>query len=225
MPRGHQVELGSRTFPTKGIAKTYIRTEILRAYPIGEPISDPEHVAVLMDVLRRKENAAEKIGSGINYFYVDLTSRFRSYVRADARTIVIHHRSANEVDVDFGYERVIDDSSDVDYAKEALRHAVQDRRDDFKFSHFLDGATPLDQHGTPIESHEHAEIRYVDPDWGQLTSDFAASEGGWVVLETHSGDGVEAQIGRRLISDYLAGKWRDYYDANANPVLSRKRGT
>lgn len=225
MPRGHEVELGARTFPTKTVAKSYIRTEILHAYSIGDPIRDPEHVDVLFDVLRRKDNAAEKIGGGIDYFYVDHTSRFRDYVSSDARTLVIRHTSPHEVDVDFGYERVIDDSSDVDYAKQALRYAIQDKRDAFKFSHFEDGQKPLDTDGDPIESHEDSEVRYENPDWGRLTADFAESQGGWVAIDTHSGDGTGPQIGRRLISDTIAARWRDFYDAHANPALRRKRGT
>src|SRR5690554_3442023 len=74
-------------------------------------------------------------------------------------------------------------------------------------------------------SHEDSEVRYENPSWGKLTADFAESLEGWVAIDTHSGDGAGPQIGRRLISDSVAGRWRDYYDAHANPVLHRKRGT
>ncbi|CAN5518213.1 hypothetical protein BH10ACT6_BH10ACT6_01510 [soil metagenome] len=222
----HRVDLGSQSFHSKKTAKAYISVEILHKYDIGTPIDNPEHKAVLYDVLRRKENAAEKIGSGIDYFYVDYTSKFREeYVKPDARTIVIHHTSSAEPDVDFGYGRVIDGSSDVDYSKEALRYAVAQRRDDFKFGHFLNGRKPLDSDGNPIDSHEDSEVRYRDPDWGTLTADFAESQGGWEAIETHSGDGVEGQIGRRLINGEVEKRWLDYYDSHANPVLVRKPGT
>lgn len=224
MPRSHPVELGSRTFPSKTVAKTYIRTEILHGYAIGVPISNPEHIAVLLDALRRKENAAEKIGGGIDYFFVELTSRFRNYVQPDARTLAIRHTNPSEQDVDFGYESAIDDSTEVDHAKEALRYAVADLRDEFKFAQFAGGATPLGADGAPISKHEDSEVRYENPDWGKLTADFADTVGGWAAIETHSGDGQGAQIGRRLISGYVQGQWRDYYSAYANPVLHRKRG-
>ncbi|HRN28753.1 MAG TPA: DUF3223 domain-containing protein [Terrimesophilobacter sp.] len=225
MPRSHPVELGARTFPNKSAAKSYVRAEILHAYEIGEPIRDPEHLDILMDILDRKDNGAEKRGGGIDYFFVDFTRNYRVYVRPDARTLAIRHTSPNEVDVDFGYESAIADSSDIDFAKEALRYTIQDKRDEFKFSNFSGPELPSDADGELIERHEDSEVRYKDPTWGQLTANFAARVGGWEAIETHSGDGVSPQIGRRLISDGIAAQWRDYYDSHANPVLTRTRGT
>lgn len=218
MPR-HPVELGSRMFPSKAIAKTYIRTEILNGYPLRRPIDNAEHIEVLLDVLRRKPNAAEKIGDGIDHFYVDSTSRFRNYVRPDAKTIVIH-RVRGE-DVDFGYERVIDGSSDIDYAKEALRFEIEDLRDAFKFSRFDNGVAFDEETGDEIADHSEAEVRYREPSWGRLTADFAESIGGWGQIQTHSGDG-QAQIGRRLTSPEIRVAWREYWSGNANPVLVHK---
>ena len=133
------VSLGPRDFPTKGAAKTYVSTEILHGYPVGVPITKEDHIDVPFDILRRKENSAEKIGTGIDHFYVDYTQKFKNYVAADSKTIVVHRTSGE--DVDFGYGRIIDGSTIVDYVKDALRGALLDYRDDFKFSRFA-GGTP-----------------------------------------------------------------------------------
>lgn len=216
------VSLGPRDFPSKSIAKTYISTEILHHYPIGDPITDPEHIAVLMDVLRMKDNADEKIGSGIDYFYVDRTSRFENYVAADARTFVIRHTDPAEEDVDFGYTRVIDGGGHVAAVKDALRHEALAQRDAFKFSHFSGGGTVYDVAGEPMTGHEEAEVRYGSPSWGALTYAFVKEQGGWAAIQTTSGDG-EAQVGRRLTDASVRDAWIAYYEANADPELWKKR--
>lgn len=219
-----KVTLGPRDFPSKTVAKDYIKVEILHAYNIGDPITDHEHVAVLMDVLRMKENAAEKIGNGIDHFYVDHTSRFENYVSPDARTLVIHHTDPAEEDVDFGYTKVIDGGGQVVAVKDALRHEALGERDAFKFSYFASGGTVYDMAGEPMTSHDEAEVRYGSPSWGALTYDFVQEHGGWDAIETTSGEG-EPQVGRRLADSRLRDDWIEYYRANADPELWKKRGT
>lgn len=218
----HPVQIGSHLFASKSVAKSYVSMEILHAYAPGTPITDPDHIDTLFDILRRKRNAAEKIGTGIDHFYVTHTSNFRSYVRPDALTIAIHRTTGR--DVDLGYGKAIDNSSEVDHAKDALRHAVQDLRDGFKFSHFGSGSPAYDEEGIELNSHDDSEVRYRNPSWGKLTGDFADSEGGWVNVETHSGGGTNPLVGRRLVSEGQLDRWREYYRANAVPVLSRKAG-
>ena len=79
-----------------------------------------------------------------------------------------------------------------------------------------------DMAGEPLSSHDEAEVRYGSPSWGALTFGFAREQGGWNAIETTSGDG-EAQVGRRLKDDSVRDAWIEYYDANADPQLWKKR--
>lgn len=194
-------------------------TEILNGYPVGSQITDPDHIAILEDLLRRKPSEGEKVGPGIAYWFVDLTKNYISYVSPDARTVAIMRTDGTPVDV--GYVKVIDQHGHVDDVKQALRYSIQDKRDATKFGAFSRG-TVYDEHGDVIDSHDEAEVRYEDPTWGQLTADFAASVGGWDAIETDGGGG-SAQIGERLVNSEIEKQWRDYYDANAVPHVTRKR--
>lgn len=222
MPRALPIELGPRTFPTRTVAKTYMRVQILNGYEVGDEITNPEHIQILEDLLSRKSNAAEKVGDGISYWFVDLTNEYGRYVSSDARTVAIMRTDGSKVD--FGYTKLIDESEQIDFVQDALRHAVQDKRDAFKFSHFGSGTTIWDDRGAEIETHDLAEVRYSDPTWGRLTRDFADSVGGWDAIETSSGAG-EGQVGRRLVSDEIRNTWRDWYEQHAYPYLRRKAGT
>ena len=218
-----RVSIGSHDFASKGIAITWMSQTILGGYDIGETITDPDHIDVLEDLLARKENAAEKIGTGIVYWYIGRTSDFGRYVSSDAKTVAIHRTSGP--DVDFGYTRIIKESAEIEYAKDALRHEILDLRDAFKFGRFGKGVPVYsDLTGEQIANAEDSEVRYRDPSWGKLTKDFAESVGGWPAIESHSGEGQGGQIGRRLVSEKIAEKWRDYYEQNANPVLTHKPG-
>lgn len=211
--------MGPRAFPNRTVAKTYMSTEILNGYDVGDEISNPEHVAILNDLLRRKPSEAEKVGPGIDHWFVDLTSNYRDYVRKDARTIAI--RQTDGTRMDFGYTKVIDEGGHVDDVKEALRYAVQDKRDAIKFGAF-DSPPVVDEQGDVIADPSECEVRYTGPTWGELTADFADSLGGWDNIETHSGQGV-AQVGQRLSSEEVSDRWREYYDDHAVPHITRKR--
>lgn len=215
------ITLGPRDFFSKSAAKTYIGSEILHRYGVGVPIDNQEHIEVLMDVLFLKDNADEKIGGGINYFYVEHTSKFRDYVSPDALTLVIRHIDPNERDVDFGYTATIDGADSAAKVKDALRHEAEPLRDRFKFGHFASGEVVHDIEGEPMTEHDQAEVRYGSPTWGEMTFAFAHVHGGWDAIETTSGDG-DAQIGRRLVDDGLRTSWLEYWTDNADPILKKK---
>jgi hypothetical protein len=198
-----------------------MRDQILNGYGVGDQITHPSHIAVLEDLLRRKPTEGEKVGPGISYWFVDSTSNYRDYVTSDARSIAIMRTDGTIVD--FGYTKVINDEGHVDDVKEALRYAVQDKRDQFKLDSFSGGPV-YDDRGDQIENTDEAEVRYENPNWGELTADFADSVGGWEAIDTDGGGG-SVQIGERLVNSEIEKRWRDYYDDHAFPYISRKGST
>ena len=61
--------IGSHTFATKGAAKEFIKA-ILHRHPLKAPITGEDH-EFLIDLLKKHERAAEKIGAGVKHFTVE----------------------------------------------------------------------------------------------------------------------------------------------------------
>jgi hypothetical protein len=61
--------IGSRTFDTQTEAVAFIQ-EVLYRYPLREPIKGDDHAFVL-ELLKKHNRAAEKIGAGVKYFTVE----------------------------------------------------------------------------------------------------------------------------------------------------------
>lgn len=69
MGKAIPVALGGVRFPTKKKALEHIRS-ILYSYKIGQTVTDPEHTAVLNDLLARHPEREDKVGSGVVAFFV-----------------------------------------------------------------------------------------------------------------------------------------------------------
>jgi len=65
----------SMSFRSRTAAKNYIRDNILKAYELRTRIPAGPHDQLLREVLRLHSDAEEKIGPGIDYFYVQETWR------------------------------------------------------------------------------------------------------------------------------------------------------
>jgi hypothetical protein len=218
----HPIELGGMTFVSKTAAKQYIKEKILDGYPIGEDVSDPDHIAILMDVLMMKEDPARKMGEGMRFF-IDDKKRYGYYVQAGTPTIAIRYSTGEPED--FGYTKTVDGAGPMQYVKDALRHEARPLHDQMRFGAFSSGSPVFSEiNGEEIDSVEDSEVRYHDPSWGELTGGFVATQGGWEKIETTSGDRTGGQLGRRLVSDKVRDEWLDYHRANANPYLRHKPG-
>lgn len=214
------VTLPSRTFPTRTAALEFCRRLHNEKYTVGAVITDPDDDAVLRDLVALHPRADEKVGPGVAEFYIDyVSSGDRPHVRHGLTGIWI--RDTDGRSRDFSYNTAIKQPSDQAVVKEALRNEVMGLREKLRESAFAAGPVTCPRSGVVMTRWDEAAIVYEDPDWGSLTSGFAASIGGWGVLETDSGDGA-VRIGRRLRDRALAARWLAYWSSEARPVTVSK---
>ncbi len=209
----------SRTFPSRTAAKNYIRDEILHSYPVRAPIPAGTHDQILREVLELHSDAIEKIGPGIDHFYVEETWRLpgREAVGRNQRAIIVVRADGTERD--WSYRHVIDSPTEVANVKSALAFALEGGRLRRRDADFAAGMPPIycARTGELIKQKHQADAQHLSPTWSQLTEGFVSAHGGWSAIETHSGNGY-IFVGRDVENQVLRDEWLDYYAANANPV-------
>lgn len=215
----YQFVTPSMTFRSRTAAKDYIRDNILRAYEVRTRIPPGPHDQLLREVLSMHSDAEEKIGPGVDYFYIEETWRLpgKEAVGRDKRAIIATR--IDGTDRDWSYWHVIDQPSEAANVKSALAFALEEgrlRRRDADFSAGMP-AVHCALTGELITQKHQADTRHLSPTWSELTQGFADASGGWSAIETHSGDGY-VFVGRDVEDESLRKRWLDYYEANANPV-------
>lgn len=187
-------------------------------YAVHDRISGPAHDLMLREVLDLHPDAAEKIGVGVDYFFVGLTRDGDKFnVRPDATGIWIKRVDGSEVD--FSYRTCINHHTPESDAKEGLRLAVESRRLEYRQARIDSGTFASDISGTVFAAREDGYVIYDDPSWGQLTFRFAESEGGWDRILVDSGLGA-VQIGSHLMDAGVHDRWLSFYDTHANRTLA-----
>jgi hypothetical protein len=219
MARGIPVVLTSYEWPTRAAAEKHFQS-ILHdpRYRPNDPITDPEQDAQLRELVEMHPDADEKIGIGIDYFFIGLTSdgdRFN--VRSGATGIWI--RRIDGSPTDFSYLTAIYKHGRKQSVKDALRLAVDDRRMDYREQRFTDGTATSDVSGSLLTSRDQAGVVYVAPTWEQLTFRFAESEGGWDAIGVHSGRG-EVRVGAELADPQVEDRWLAFHAKHARLALA-----
>lgn len=206
------------SWPTRSAAMAEF-SAVLNSYSIGDRVTDPDHERMLYEALERHPNGAEKIGDGIDYFYVGATSQDKAArVRRDAKGFWIQRLDGSPED--FSYKSAITGASAKNDAKDALRQAVLAEQQRYKAERFDDRPPILsDLTGSPVAEDESTWVIYLAPDWGQLTYRFAQLHGGWDALTVDPGT---AQVGGRLADPALEQAWLDFHAAHANIGLARR---
>lgn len=214
------VVLPSYNWPTKAATEADFQAILnTSGYAVYDTITDPNHDQMLRELLDRHPDAAEKIGAGVDFFFIGLTADGDKFnVRPDAKGIWIRRVDGSKVD--FSYLTAIRKQSPQADAKEGLRIAVDDRRLAYRAKRFAAG-TPVvsDISGTPIANREDGYVVHVSPTWGQLTHSFAMSEGGWTNVKVASGYGA-VKIGSTLVDPAMETRWLAFYDKHANPIIA-----
>ncbi|WP_072313381.1 DCL family protein [Agrococcus sp. Marseille-P2731] len=209
------VVLDSFSWPSKKAAEAAFRAILNDSgYALYQDITDPVHDRMLMEVLDRHPEAAEKRGAGVDSFFVGRTGDGdRQAVRSDAVGIWI--RRLDGTTVDFSYRTAIRQESQESRVKEALRLAAESRRMAFRDARFAARSTSVsDLTGVPL-SRADAQVIYLRPSWSELSSAFAVTEGGWRAIDVDSGGGG-VQIGSGLTDPALEARWLDFHDRHAS---------
>jgi len=209
----------SRTFKSRTAAKNFVRDEILHAYPLRERIPVGTHEQILREILELHSDADEKIGEGIDYFYVQETWRLpgKEAVGRKQRAIIVVRTDGSERD--WSYHHVIDSPTEAANVKSALAFAIDDARVRRRDEDFASDSEPVycALSGELIEQKHQADTRHLSPTWAELTEGFAAEHGGWGAISTHSGNGY-VFVGRDVEDEELRNEWLAYYEQRANPV-------
>lgn len=213
------VNLPSFSWPSKKAAFDAFRfLHTGGPYAPYDRITDPGHDLMLREVLDLHPDAPEKIGPGVEYFYVGLTSDGDKFnVRPDATGIWI--KRVDGSDVDFSYRTCIQNHTDESDAKEGLRLAVEERRLSYRDDRIAAGTFASDVSGVVFADRNEAHVIYDGPSWGQLTHRFAEGEGGWDHILVHSGSGG-VLIGSHLMDPDVLARWLEFYDRYANRRLA-----
>ncbi len=211
------IVLDTMSWRTQKDALEYFQS-ILHSYDINDEVTDPVHDLALREVIERHPDRDEKVGAGIDHFYIGRTRDGDKFnVRPDARGIWIKRTDGTVVD--FSYITAIKNHTPKSDAKEALRSAIDDLRIAYRARRLADGTMVSDVSGTAIVTRDMAHVVYLVPAWEQLTYRFAESEGGWDKILVHSGHGT-VKIGTHLLDKGVYDRWRDFFVANARPALA-----
>lgn len=218
---GIPVLLETFSWPTRSAAEAAFRG-ILRSsgYSVGDAISDPVHHRMLIELLERHPDHAEKAGPGVKEFFIGQT-RDASGVFVGANAIGIWIRRVDGVEVDFSYLTAIRQHSAKSDAREALRTEVDERRQQYREARFASREeVRSDLSGERIDSLREAQVIYTSPTWGQLTFRFAESEGGWGGLTVAPASSGIAAVGSRLADRSQAVRWLVFHARYANLGLA-----
>lgn len=208
------VTLDSFTWPTQTAAMNAFK-DVLRnsGYSVGDEIDDPVHDLMLREVVERHPDRDEKVGVGIDHFYIGLTADGdRVAVRPDAVGIWI--RRTDGTIVDFSYQTAVRGGNSKTDAKEAMRLAVEALRYEYRDAIYAAGSGYSALTGIAIDSRSDAQVIYIAPTWGQLTYRFAVSEGGWSAIATHSGHGG-VRVGGGFEDANMEQRWLEFHTAHA----------
>ncbi|WP_314452258.1 DCL family protein [uncultured Microbacterium sp.] len=128
-------------------------------YAPYDRITDPRHDLMLRELLDLHPDAKEKIGDGVEHFFVGRTSDGDKFnVRPDATGIWIERTNGEKVD--FSYNTCIDQHTPELDAKEGLRLAVEDRRLDYREARITDGSFASDISGVTFAERQDGYVIY-----------------------------------------------------------------
>lgn len=203
-----QIKLGSETFPTKGAAKKRIQ-DMLAGYQPGTVVNAFDF-PLLLDLVKRHPQAAQKIGSGVVAFRVERNPEYPS-----SKCFVLIRSDGS--DTDFSYTECLHPTPYTAKVTSAFRAAIEPDIVAFKRNFFdlADGPVLCPFTGEQI-FFAGAHVDHAPPDtFANLLERFLALE--WMSLDEvalkPSADHIYSD---RLANDAIESRWIAFHNTHAN---------
>ncbi|MFJ3975956.1 DUF3223 domain-containing protein [Streptomyces sp. NPDC090021] len=187
--------IGQRKYRTKEDAKKAVRA-VLRGYPVGSTVDDPEHHQLLLDLLHMHPEAAVKIGPGVEAFAI-------------APPLWGPHPGFQVIQTDgtpndFSYRDCFKPRTYRQQVLNVMRDEVKQTSTDYFEARRAADTLISDLSGQPLASTDTAVSYFQGPSFNAIAEEFAESLGGWETIELTSS--AEQGLGR-LVDRDLAERW------------------
>ncbi|WP_105975920.1 DCL family protein [Streptomyces geranii] len=197
--------IGQRRFATKGAARAAVQ-EVLHGYPVGTVLSG-EVFDLLRDLLDMHPDAEDKIGVGVADIRI-APSPHPKYKKYPAFEVV----RTDESTIDFSYRDCIDHPSLRSQVHNVMRVEVEDKTTAYFESRLAEETFVSDESGRPLQLNDTAVSYFRGPSFAQIADGFAATEGGWEVIELTPS--TQQGLGQFADRDQ-AGRWRAHWEDRA----------
>lgn len=167
--------------------------------PLSTPLEGHD-AQFVTDLFRRHPDAERKIGAGIAFFTVEPT-------KFGARGFILHRIDGTTTD--WSYPKALTPPSHEQYAREAMRHAVEHQIFAYRDRAFAN----VDQIQCPISGEWVGKLAcHIDHAWPitflHLADKWAVRAGGYEAVQHGSGDN---QFGRRMTDVEQRDSWLAYH--------------
>lgn len=194
--------IGDREYRTKAARRQAVQ-EVLRSYGAGKNVDDPEHHALLRDLLAMHPQAAAKAKDGVTRFRV----RPDEYGRAGF--VIVRH---DGTELGFSFDECLDRPSELVRVRDALRVEIRDCNSAYFTARQDAGTLVSDISGRRLDP-RNTEVSYFrGPPFKHIAAAFAAAVGGWsqIQLTDSAAEGTA-----RLVDRGLAERWHEYHRQHA----------
>ena len=225
------VKLGGIEFPSKKAAKDFLQEVQENAKTnelFGEPITDPDVIDVLDAILDLHERGDEKRGIGVDFYFVDLAKNYQSQKHIRHGEVLLCIRRTDGTSIDFSWTKVINayDNQGSQHKlsiEDAMRGAIRADVEKIREEAFQEGKiVPCHDTGIELKAFGEAEVRYRNPTWGCLKTQFVQECGGWEKIKIRNSGG-QAILGSQFADSRTEEEWKAFWKSNAKPVLVAKR--
>lgn len=208
-------KIGEFGFPRKGEVAELLKA-VLAALQPGERVDDLFVSNLLTALAREHQDAAVKIGSGIEYWMV-ASNKDLGYVSKGFRA----KQLGRDELILFSYTDVLNRPRQRTLVAEALTQEALDITRRFRTHAFANGPVKCALTGTLIPDKTMADAVHLAPPRAQLHQMFLASEG--LTYENLELTKHPTESGYRLVDRDLAQRWRSFQAENLGGMAIVKR--
>ena len=208
-----KINLPHKEFSTKKEAKEFFK-EMLNKYDDGDTVSSLDDDNILFDLIQRHPEVKEKVGTGINYFYRDISPNHP--------TSCFHIKRNDGSNTDFSIITCINSANPTllqDFYS-ACRTAVSLKLIEEKRQIFSNGEVPCSITGELVTS-DTSEYRHTEPRFRDMVNNFIIKENLKIISDMIV-ENADMQYITSFKDESLASKFDTFHTANANLEIVKK---